>query len=88
MEIPLRNPHRMASKGASSKKKAPETTLREVEYWNDLIARQQPMRVRLLDNQEHSGTVEYFDLDIVRITRIGQPNLFLYKRDIKYVFEV
>ena len=88
MEIRLRNPHRMASKGASSKKKAPETTLREVEYWNDLIARQQPVRVRLLDNQEHSGTVEYFDLDVVRITRIGQPNLFLYKRDIKYVFEV
>ena len=88
MEIPLRNPHRMASKGASSKKKAPETTLREVEYWNDLIARQQAVRVRLLDNQEHSGTVEYFDLDVVRITRIGQPNLFLYKRDIKYVFEV
>ena len=88
MEIPLRNPHRMASKGASSKKKAPETTLREVEYWNDLIARQQPVRVRLLDNQEHSGTVEYFDLDVVRITRIGQPHLFLYKRDIKYVFEV
>ena len=88
MEIPLRNPHRMASKGASSKKKAPETTLREVEYWNDLIARQQPVRVRLLDNQEHSGTVEYFDLDVVRITRIGQSNLFLYKRDIKYVFEV
>lgn len=88
MEIPLRNPHRMASKGASSKKKAPETTLREVEYWNDLIARQQAVRVRLLDNQEHSGTVEDFDLDVVRITRIGQPNLFLYKRDIKYVFEV
>ncbi len=88
MEIPLRNPHRMASKGASSKKKAPETTLREVEYWNDLIARQQAVRVRLLDNQEHSGTVEDFDLDVVRITRIGQSNLFLYKRDIKYVFEV
>ena len=88
MEIPHRNSHRMASKGANSKKKAPETTLREVEYWNDLIARQQPVRVRLLDNQEHSGTVEYFDLDVVRITRAGQPNLFLYKRDIKYVFEV
>ena len=88
MEIPLRNTHRMASKGASSKKKAPETTLREVEYWKDLIARQQAVRVRLLDNQEHTGTVEYFDLDMVRITRSGQPNLFLFKHDIKYVFEV
>jgi host factor-I protein len=88
MEIPLRKTHWMASKGASSKKKAPETTLREVEYWKDLVARQQAVRVRLLDNQEHTGTVEYFDLDMVRITRTGQPNLFLYKRDIKYVFEV
>ena len=88
MEIPLRNTHRMASKGASSKKKAPETTLREVEYWKDLVARQQAVRVRLLDNQEHTGTVEYFDLDMVRITRSGQPNLFLFKHDIKYVFEV
>ncbi|MFN0103140.1 MAG: Sm ribonucleo-like protein [Bryobacteraceae bacterium] len=88
MEIPLRNTHRMASKGASSKKKAPETTLREVEYWDDLIARQQNVRVRLMDNQEHTGVVEYFDVDMVRITRTGQPNLFLYKHDIKYVYEV
>lgn len=88
MEIQFLNTHWMASKGASSKKKAPETTLREVEYWNDLVARQQAVRVRLLDNQEHTGTVEYFDVDVVRITRPGQPNLFLYKQDIKYVFEV
>lgn len=78
----------MASKGASSKKKAPESTLREVEYWKDLVARQQTVRVRLMDNQEHTGTVEYFDAGMVRITRSGQPNLFLYKHDIKYVFEV
>ena len=41
-----------------------------------------------MDNQEHTGTVEYFDADVVRITRTGQPNLFLYKHDIKYVYEV
>jgi len=78
----------MASKGASSKKKAPETTLREVEYWKDVIARHQAVRVRLFDNQEHTGTVEYFDQDVIRITRTGQANLFLYKHDIKYVYEV
>lgn len=88
MEIRLRNTHRMASKGASSKKKAPETTLREVDYWQDLIARQQPVRVRLMDNQEHTGTVEFFDVDMVRLTRTAQPNLFLFKHDIKYVYEV
>ena len=78
----------MASKGAKSKKKAPETTLREVEYWKDLVARGQAVRVRLMDNQEHSGTVEYFDSDIVQLIRAGQANLLLYKHDIKYVHEV
>lgn len=78
----------MASKGASSKKKAPETTLREVEYWQDLVARRQTVRVRLMDNQEHTGTVEFFDAGMVRLTRVAQPNLFLFKHDIKYVYEV
>jgi host factor-I protein len=88
MEIPYSNPPRMASKGASSKKKAPETTFREVEYWQDLIGRKQNVRVRLMDNQEHTGTVEYFDSAVIRLTRAGQPNLFVFKHDIKYVFEV
>lgn len=88
MEIPFRNHLRMASKGATSKKKAPETTLREVEYWKDLVERQQRVRVRLLDNQEHTGTVEYTDSDVVRLTRVSEPNLFLFKRDIKYLYEV
>jgi host factor-I protein len=78
----------MASKGATSKKKAPESTLREAEYWKDLVDRQQPVRVRLMDNQEHTGTVEFFDATFVRLTRPGQPNLFLFKHDIKYVYEV
>jgi host factor-I protein len=78
----------MASKGASSKKKAPETTLREVEYLRDLVQRKQSVRVRLMDNQEHTGTVEYFDGSFIRLTRTGQPNLFLFKHDIKYMYEV
>lgn len=77
----------MSSKG-TSKKKAPESTLRETEYWKDLAARKQLVRVRLMDNQEHSGTVEYFDLSFIRLTRENQPNLFLFKHDIKYLYEI
>lgn len=77
----------MASKGAG-KKKAPESTLHEAEYLNDLVHRRQTVRVRLMDNQEHTGTVEYFDASFVRLTRVGQPNLFLFKHDIKYMYEV
>ena len=27
------------------------------------------------------------DVDFIRLTRTGEPNLFLYKHDIKYLYE-
>jgi sRNA-binding regulator protein Hfq len=77
----------MGSKGVG-KKKAPETTHRETEYLRELIDRKQTIRLRLMDNQEHTGTLEYFDATFVRLTRASQPNMFVYKHDIKYLFEV
>ncbi len=45
------------------------------------------MRVRLSDGEEVAGTIEYYDATFIRITRRGEPNLFIYKHDIKYLFE-
>ena len=39
------------------------------------------------DNQEVVGYVEFFDATFVRLTRPGEPNLFIYKHDIKYILE-
>jgi len=33
------------------------------------------------------GLIEFYDQDFIRITRQDAPNLFLYKHDIKYLFE-
>ena len=46
------------------------------------------MRVRLSDNQEVEGIIEFYDATFIRLTRDGEPNLFLYKHDIKYLYEV
>ena len=46
------------------------------------------MRVRLSDNQEVEGIVEFYDATFIRLTREGAPNLFLYKHDIKYLYEL
>ena len=46
------------------------------------------MRARLTDNSEVEGIVEFYDVDFIRLTRDGEPNLFLYKHDIKYLYEV
>jgi sRNA-binding regulator protein Hfq len=74
----------MASKGS---KKAPEQTFEEVKYLRYLIENSVPVCIRLSDNEEVCGTIEFFDANLIRLTRTGAPNLFLYKHDIKYLYE-
>jgi host factor-I protein len=74
--------------GKVSNAKAPEQTFEEVKYLKRLIEDRVPVRVRLSDNQEVEGIVEFYDANFIRITRDGEPNLFLFKHDIKYLYEI
>jgi host factor-I protein len=74
--------------GKVSNAKAPEQTFEEVKYLRHLIDARTPVRVRLSDNQEVEGVVEFYDANFIRITRDGEPNLFLFKHDIKYLYEL
>lgn len=46
------------------------------------------MRVKLTDGEEVTGTIEYYDHSFIRLTREGEPNLFIFKHDIKYLVEL
>ena len=46
-----------------------------------------PVCVKLSDNQLVEGTIEFYDATFIRLTRQGEPNLFLFKHDIKYIAE-
>jgi sRNA-binding regulator protein Hfq len=72
---------------SKAKTKAPEQTFEEVKYLKHLIANEVTVRVRLSDNQEVEGIVEFYDTNFIRLTRAGGPNLFLFKHDIKYLYE-
>ncbi len=74
----------MPSKGS---KKAPEQTFEEVKYLRYLIENAIPICIRLGDNEEVRGSIEFFDSNLIRLTRSGAPNLFVYKHDIKYLYE-
>lgn len=74
--------------GKISKIKAPDHTFQEVRYLEKLINDRVPVRVRLSDNREIDGTIEFYDARFIRITRQGEPNLFLFKHDIKYLYEI
>jgi sRNA-binding regulator protein Hfq len=72
---------------AKSKQKAPEQTFEEVKYLRHLIENHIPVRVRMSDNEEVEGLIEFYDTNFIRLTRTNAPNLFLFKHDIKYLYE-
>ncbi len=71
-----------------SQQKAPEQTFAEVRYLKELIENKTPVRVKLTDDEVVDGVVEFYDAGFIRLTREGRPNLFLYKHDIKYLYEL
>ena len=70
-----------------AKTKAPEQTFEEVKYLRYLIEHEIPVRIKLSNNEEVAGQIEFYDANFIRITRHGEPNLFLFKHDIKYLYE-
>ena len=64
-----------------------ESTYREVEYLGWLSKTETPVVVTLVDGEELRGWIEYFDRDIIRLTRNRDANLFIYKDRIKYMSE-
>lgn len=72
---------------SKAKTKAPEQTFEEVKYLRHLIDNEIPVRIRLSSNEEVVGVIEFYDANFIRITRQDGPNLFLFKHDIKYLYE-
>ena len=56
-------------------------------YLRSLSERQVPVNVKLRDGEVVSGWIEYFDDRMIRLTREGNPNLFIYKNQIRTITE-
>ena len=52
-----------------------------------LSERQTPVVIHLRDGESLHGWIEYFDDRMIRLTREGKPNLFIYKRQILTITE-
>ena len=70
------------------KSKAPAQTFEEPQYLRHLVETKVKLRVVLRDDQEVEGSLEYWDADFIRLTRVDEPNLFIFKHDIKYFGEI
>ncbi|MGC1871674.1 MAG: RNA chaperone Hfq [Acidobacteriaceae bacterium] len=56
-------------------------------YLRTLSERQTPVLVQLRDGEALQGWIEYFDDHMIRLTREGKPNLFIYKHQILTITE-
>ncbi len=65
----------------------PGDTGQEAAYLRFLSDKQVPVAVKLRDGESVSGWIEYFDERMIRLTREGRPNLFIYKEQIRTITE-
>jgi len=71
-----------------SKAPPPGDTGQEALYLRSLSDRQIVVTVKLRDGESVRGWIEYFDDAMLRLTREGAPNLFIYKHQIRSITEV
>jgi sRNA-binding regulator protein Hfq len=60
---------------------------RESEYLRSLADEKKPVVVHLRTGETFRGFIEYYDRRFLRLTRAGDPNLFIFKQDITYLSE-
>lgn len=65
----------------------PGETGQESLYLRSLSDRQVIVTVKLRDGETVRGWIEYFDDTMLRLTRENQPNLFIYKHQIRTISE-
>jgi host factor-I protein len=65
----------------------PEETFEEAGYLKALGEKQKPVSIKLLDGEVVHGWIEYYDKNMVRLTREDGPNLFIFKHEIMYIVE-
>ena len=71
----------------TTKTPPPDDTRREAAYLKALGETQTPVTIKLMDGELLRGWIEYYDRRMVRLTRDGAPNLFIFKHEIAYIAE-
>lgn len=75
------------SSAQKGKTPPPDDTHQEAAYLKALGENQTPVSIKLISGEEFRGWIEYYDRRMVRLTREGAPNLFIFKHEIAYIAE-
>jgi host factor-I protein len=82
--MPFQN---QGSANRKGKAPPPDETSEEAAYLKTLGEKQKVVSVKLSDGEIVQGWIEYYDRNMIRLTRENLPNLFIYKHEIMYIAE-
>ena len=85
--MPFHPPRGNLHAGKKGRTPPPEETFEEAAFLKALGEKQRPVLIKLMDGQVVRGWIEYYDKNMVRLTREGAPNLFIFKHEIMYIAE-
>ncbi len=80
-------PRQADSTDTKKKTPPPVETNAETFYYKKQIDTRTLMVIVLSDGEEIEGTIEWYDLDALKINRTDAPNILLPKHNIKYMFK-
>lgn len=75
------------AEAARKKMMPPAETNAEIYYYKKQIDSHTLMTVVLRDGEEIEGTIEWYDIEALKINRKDAPNILLLKHNIKYMFK-
>ena len=65
----------------------PDQTNAENFYYVKQMQSKTPMVITLKDGEVIKGVIEWYDKSCLKLNRDGEPNLMIYKSNIKYMFK-
>src|SRR5579859_1377628 len=79
---------RSPRKEAPPKKTAPpDQTNAENFYYLKQMQSKTPMTIVLKDGETLKGVIEWYDKTCLKVNREGEPNLLIFKSNIKYMYK-
>ena len=81
------NPQKAPAGGAQRRPVPPDQTNAENFYYVKQMQSKTPMVITLKDGEVIRGVIEWYDRSCLKVNRDGDPNLMLYKSNIKYMFK-
>ena len=73
--------------GPPKKVSPPDQTNAENFYYLKQMQSKTPMTIVLKDGETLKGIIEWYDKTCLKVNREGEPNLLVYKSNIKYMYK-